>query len=242
VVVRVSHVLDGRVRRLGPSGQQLVGGEPVRVVRLSEAGVRALDALLGEAPAGSQTLAAEGLASRLVAGGLLHPVPASRSRREGEVAVVVPVRDDSGRLARLLHALRRDFGGEIVVVDDGSAKLDGSADRIAEVTCRLGGVLIRRSPPGGPAAARNSSASALAAIDPAPLVAFVDADVVPDLGWLDCLVGHFEDVRVGAVAPRVGAGRGTGRRGRALALYDSVRSPLDLGSRPAVVGAHPPVS
>jgi mycofactocin system glycosyltransferase len=238
-------VLDGRVRRLqrlGRAGEVLLGGEPFRLVRLSEAGGRVLDALVGEGPPASEPNAAGGLAGRLVAGAMLHPVPRRRPPPEGAVAVVVPVRDDAGRLARLLHVLRRDFAGEIVVVDDGSAGRPGAADRIAEVTSRLGGVLHRSSPSAGPAAARNAGASVLAATEPAPLIAFVDVDVVPEGGWLDGLVGHFDDPRVAAVAPRVRAGRGVGRAGHFLHAYESVRSPLDLGSAPAMVGAHRRVS
>ncbi|MGD0083645.1 MAG: mycofactocin biosynthesis glycosyltransferase MftF [Acidimicrobiales bacterium] len=242
-----SYVLDTRVRRLrrGGSAEVLLGGEPLRLLRLSAGGARVLDELLSGAPAGATarssgpSSAASELARRLVAGGVLHPVIQPRPVREGEVAVVVPVRDDAGRLARLLSALRCDFRGPVVVVDDGSRT--DSAAQVAEVTSRLGGVLHRRSLSGGPAAARNAAASVLAACEPPPLVAFADADVVPAVGWLDGLVGHFDCPDVGAVAPRVRAGRvprSVGWVGRSLAAYDSVRSPLDLGAAPASVGAH----
>jgi mycofactocin system glycosyltransferase len=185
----------------------------------------------------SEPGAAEDLARRLVSGGVLHPVPPRRVPSEGEIGVVVPVRDDAGRLGRLLHVLRRDFDGTIVVVDDGSS--DGAASRIAGIAARPGAILCRRPVPGGPAAARNAGVSML---DTAPLVAFVDADVTVEPEWLDGLVGHFDDPEVGAVAPRVMARQGTGRIGRALGAYDSVRSPLDLGAEPALVGAHRRVS
>jgi mycofactocin system glycosyltransferase len=246
------------VRRLGRAGEVLAGGEPFRLVRLTEAGSRVLDGLAGGGPAGWESpvsgglteatshgraaRSADALARRLIAGGLLHPVPRQRSLLQGEVAVVVPVHDDAGRVARLLHRLRGDFGGEIVVVDDGSAARHGAADRTAEVTLRMGGVLHRRPSADGPAVARNAGSVALDATEPATLVAFIDADVMPAPAWLEGLVGHFDDPDVGAAAPRVCAGRGVGHIGGALARYDSLRSPLDLGATPAMVGAHRRVS
>lgn len=237
----VSFELDGRVRRLGRAGEVLLGGEPFKLIRLSPEGARALDALTSALPGALSDAAAE-LAKRLVASGVLHPVPSARAAHMSEVAVVVPVRDEAGRLGRLLYALRRDFTGDILVVDDGSTAAHGGADRIAEVTLRLGGTLHRRPTAGGPATARNVARSALAGAEPASLIAFVDSDVTPELGWLDGLVGHFADGAVGAVAPRVSTSRGVGAVGRALAAYESIRSPLDLGTAPGIVGAHHRVS
>jgi mycofactocin system glycosyltransferase len=63
-------------------------------------------------------------------------------------------------------------------------------------------------------------------------VAFLDSDTRPGPGWLQPLLGHFEDARTAAVAPRVTVPAGRG----ALAAYEAVRSPLDLGAAPGVVG------
>ncbi|MYR59508.1 glycosyltransferase, partial [Streptomyces sp. SID625] len=79
----------------------------------------------------------------------------------------------------------------------------------------------------GPAAARNSGWR-LAGTE---LVAFLDADVVPEPGWLEALLPHFADPRVAAVAPRVRSRPG----GSVLERYERERSPLDLGPLPAVV-------
>jgi mycofactocin system glycosyltransferase len=62
-----------------------------------------------------------------------------------------------------------------------------------------------------------------------PLLAFVDSDCVPSAGWLAGLLPHFADPVVGAVAPRIVALDSRG----ALAAYERVRSPLDMGSREA---------
>ncbi len=61
------------------------------------------------------------------------------------------------------------------------------------------------------------------------LVAFVDTDVDLAPGWLAPLLGHFEDPRVGLVAPRVAAAPADDRRAR----YEAAHSPLDLGPEPA---------
>ena len=80
----------------------------------------------------------------------------------------------------------------------------------------------------GPAAARNAGIAATTAL----LVAFLDSDTRPDPGWLAPLLGHFEDDRTAAAAPRVAVPAGRG----ALAAYETVRSPLDLGGAPGVAG------
>jgi mycofactocin system glycosyltransferase len=74
----------------------------------------------------------------------------------------------------------------------------------------------------------------------------LDSDVVVPNGWLAALLPHFVDPKVAAVAPRIVAARGTDSQStalsRTLARYDAVRSPLDLGSRPARVAAGSRVS
>jgi mycofactocin glycosyltransferase len=176
-------VLDAGVRRYR-GGRVLVGREG-RILRLSPAGVDALDALLG----GARTPAARALGRRLVEAGLAHPRPAPVG--EVDVTVVVPVRDRAAELDRCLAAIEHPA----IVVDDGSR--DPAA--IAAVAARHGARLLRRSVAGGPAAARNH---ALAHVDSA-LVAFVDSDCVVARGWVRALAGHFDDPRVAAAAPRV---------------------------------------
>jgi mycofactocin system glycosyltransferase len=70
------------------------------------------------------------------------------------------------------------------------------------------------------------------------LVAFVDTDVdLPD-GWLDALLPHFADPRVGLVAPRVRSAASPSP----VAGYESEHSPLDLGPEPARIRAGTRVS
>ena len=71
-----------------------------------------------------------------------------------------------------------------------------------------------------------------------PLVAFVDADVVLPDAWLDGLLPHFDDPRVGLVAPRVRSTPGSS----VLERYEALRSPLDLGPEPARIRAGTRVS
>jgi mycofactocin system glycosyltransferase len=209
-------VLDPSVRR---RGETLVGGAPRRALRLSPAGWRALD-MLGagrDAPA-----PARALGRRLLAAGMLHPRP-ERRPPHGAVTVVIPVKDRAGELEHCLSALAP--GSDVLVVDDGSA--DPGA--IAGVAARHGARLLRRAAAGGPAAGRNAAL----AEPTCELIAFLDSDVIAAPGWLEGLIGHFDDPAVGAVAPRVCPA--PPRRRRVLDRYLAARSPLDLGRREAPV-------
>jgi mycofactocin system glycosyltransferase len=219
---------DGYAVRLDPrtrvrdGGTALLGGSPLRLVRLSAAAQRMLrgDRLVVR-DAGTAALAA-----RLLDGGLAHPdLPPDRTA--GGVTVVVPVKDRTGPLDRLLTAVRGDpdtAGADLVVLDDGSA--DPAA--VAAVTARHGGRLVRHETARGPAAARNAGLARATT----ELVAFLDSDCVPRPGWLPPLRAHLADPRLAAVAPRIRAlhePRGW------LAGYESLASALDMGGRPAPV-------
>ncbi len=98
-----------------------------------------------------------------------------------------------------------------ITVDDGS---------IPPVT----GATIRLEANRGPGAARNAGRAPAST----PLLAFVDADVtLPSDDWLTSLLPHFDDPRVGLVAPRV--------------VGDPTAS-LDLGDEPARIRAGSRVS
>lgn len=155
---------------------------------------------------------------RAVASGLAHPAPTTR--RRPEVTVVVPACDRAVELDRCLAALA---GTPVIVVDDGS--LDPSS--VARVVSRRGARLVRQDVNTGPAGARNTGLAEV----PTPLVAFVDSDVEVPAGWLDSLVGHFDDPAVAAVAPRVAAETGPS----SLQRYAAARGPLDLGPHRARV-------
>ena len=114
------------------------------------------------------------------------------------MTVVVPVRDRTDGVARLLAGLRADpdtAGVPVLVVDDGSA--DASA--LAAVAEEAGADVLRSDVSRGPAAARNTGLRAART----PLVAFLDSDCVPRPGWLPPLRRHLGDPRLALVAPRV---------------------------------------
>ncbi|QVQ54789.1 mycofactocin biosynthesis glycosyltransferase MftF [Spiractinospora alimapuensis] len=206
-------------------GRALLGGDPLRLMRLTSAGGTVLTELLAHPVRDAREGA---LARRLLDAGVAHP-RSPRGPVTGPVTVVIPVRDRPAELGRLLAALCAescdDAPAETIVVDDGST----APDTVAAVVARYGARLVRRSACGGPAAARNTG---LAAASDAELVAFLDSDCVPPPGWLSALAAHFADPEVGAVAPRIRP-RATGRS--TLAAYAAARSPLDLDHRAARV-------
>lgn len=206
--------LDRWVRR-GDGGRLLAGGAPGRLVRLSDAGARALDRLLaGEAPAAA-------LRDRLLAYGMLHPVPDRAQRGDAPVTFVIPNRDGGEALAALVTSLRA--WGEVIVVDDGSS--DGSA----QLAGRAGATVFANPGPPGPAGARNAG---LAAAE-TEFVAFVDADCRCEEEWAAPLVALLvEDPRLAIVAPRVRSSAGPG----IVAAYERGLSPLDMGADPCLCG------
>jgi hypothetical protein len=104
----------------------LVGGSPRRRMRLSPAGVRALDALLAGEAAGPAELE---LGRRLVDANLAHPRPGSPLRLS-EITVVIPVRHRAAALAACRASLPPD-AGVVVVDDDGREPLGPAAARNA---------------------------------------------------------------------------------------------------------------
>jgi GT2 family glycosyltransferase len=232
-------------------GSVLVGGSPVRVLRLTPSGARQVAGWLAGAPVPAGA-GARALARKLLDAGIVHPGFAGTSgprdargraashRPDGEpvratpaddaprclgpadVTVVIPVRDRHAELARCLAGLR-DLP-HVIVVDDASA--DPRA--IRRIAATHGAAVIHRPVNGGPGAARNSGLESAAT----GLVAFLDSDCVPRAGWLENLLPHFADPAVGAVAPRIvphekGAGW--------LARYEGASSTLDMGARPSIV-------
>ncbi len=132
------------------------------------------------------------LVIRLLDAGAIHPQPTAdeRTAARHDVTVITPQLGGTVRVDR------------DVTVDDGSVP-------------PIDGATIRLDHNRGPGAARNAGRTHAST----PLLAFVDADVsTPDPHWLDRLLPHFDDPRVGLVAPRV--------------LGDPTAS-LDLGDEPA---------
>ncbi len=207
-------------------GTVLVGGYPVRVLRLTASGARHVEGWWSGTPVPGNS-GARALARRLLDTGIAHPALDDPSSGGGEpaasqVTVVVPVRDRHAELARCLAGLAG--APRVIVVDDGSC----DPEAVARIAAQAGASVLRRPVNGGPAAARNTG---LAAAD-TPLVAFLDSDCVPRAGWLDRLLPHFADPAVGAVAPRI-VPHENGRTW--LARYEGASSTLDMGARPSIV-------
>ena len=219
--------LDSRVRR-GSGGRSLLGGSPIRLLKLSATAVR----LLAGGPVlrvDDDTTAA--LARRLLDTGVGQPRPRPWAGPL-EVTVVVPVRDRPEALDRLLVAVRRTAGEiPVVVVDDGSRDA-GAVRRLCE---RHSATVIRHDLARGPAAARNAGLADAST----ERVAFLDSDSEPLAGWLDLLNRHFDDPMVAAAAPRIVASPvcSSGAPGW-LGAYEAAVSSLDLGTREGQVRPH----
>ena len=218
--------------RIVADGLVIVGGSPVRVLRLTPLGARQVASWFAGTPVPSGA-GARALARRLLDAGIAHPDFTARSGGDptggdpagpgvADVTVVIPVRDRHAELARCLAGLR-DLP-HVIVVDDASA--DPAA--IKRIAAGHGAAVIHRPVNGGPGAARNTGLAAART----GIVAFLDSDCVPRPGWLAGLLPHLTDPAVGAVAPRIvphenGAGW--------LARYEGASSTLDMGARPSPV-------
>lgn len=202
--------------RVADGGRTLVGGSPLRVLRLKPP-APALDRGEVLTVVDATTRA---VATRLLATNLAAPVIEGGA---DELTVVIPIRDRAERLDRLLGHLT---GLSVVVVDDASR--DPAV--IADVVRRHGAELVALTENLGPAGARNVGTSRVRT----PYVAFVDSDVVVDAATLRGLAGHFADPQVAAVGPRV---QGASRRAvpRRFERWDVDGLSLDLGDRPALV-------
>lgn len=222
-----------------PVPDVLIGGAPVRVLRLTPGGAALIDRWGAGQPVG-EGRAARTLAARLVEAGMADPCPPARSRPPGGSAgsvsacVVVPVRDDPAGLEVTLERLGATAPGVPVVVVD-----DGSEPAVSEPVMSAGGLVVRRASAGGPAAARNTGLGRID--DGTEVVVFVDAGCAPDAAWLETLLPHFADPGLAAIAPRVRSRAPAGTRAD-LARYEDAHSPLDLGPTggPVLPGARVP--
>lgn len=206
-------------------GRLLMGGAPLRFLRLSPAGARVVGACLDGQPVPASA-GAQRLARRLIDAGMAHPVPPEPDT-DPPFTVVIPVRDDQEGLEATLAAL----GGRwpVVVVDDASPTPVRLPTHPGAATPGAGPVrLVRREVAGGPGVARQTALAHLHT----PLVAFVDAGVELAADDLRRLGRWFADPTVVAAGPRVASRPGPG----ALAAYEVHRSPLDLGPNPSPVG------
>lgn len=108
------------------------------------------------------------------------------------VSVVVPVRNGGDDLRRLLAAMAKQTlpaaQFEIVIGDDGST--DGSCDALAAMP----GVRVVPGPPRNSYAARNRAVAA----SRGPVLAFCDADCVPEADWLEAGLRALEQADLAA--------------------------------------------
>ncbi len=110
-----------------------------------------------------------------------------------DLTVITPARNEERAIGRCLDGLRAQVraGVEVLVADDGST--DATARVVAE---RFPEARLLRLPPRGSAAARLSAIAEARA----PRIAFLDADCVPDPGWIDAALGG-EGIVMGRVRP-----------------------------------------
>lgn len=112
------------------------------------------------------------------------------------VSIVIPARNQAGRLPAFFDALRLQTAAsetyEVIVVDDFST--DGTA-AIAEAN---GARVVRLPRHGGPYVARNQGIG----IAKAPFLAFTDADCTPRADWIENGLRSFERREVEMVAGR----------------------------------------
>ena len=210
--------------RLVADGSVLVGGSPVRVLRLTQAGSRQVRSWFAGTPV-PPGAGARALARKLLDAGAAHPDFAGSGLHfpgVADVTVVIPVRGRHAELDRCLAGLR-DLP-HVIVVDDAS----DDPVAIKRIAAGHGAAVIRRPVNGGPGAARNTGLRAAGT----EIVAFLDSDCVPRPGWLQNLLPHFADPAVGAVAPRI-VPHETGSGW--LARYEGASSTLDMGARPSIV-------
>lgn len=206
--------------RVSESGDVVMGGVPLRVLRLRPAAA----ALVRRGEIRVEDPTSRAVATRLLDADLARPVLDDDSPDPARLTVVIPVRDRADSLDRLLALLRPEL--RVVVVDDASA--DGHA--IAEVCDRRGAQLIPLGHNVGPAAARNVGLGRVTT----PLVAFVDSDVLVTASDLLALTRHFADPGLAIVAPRV-VGRAPETAPRWFERYGAERGSLDLGETPSLV-------
>lgn len=210
----------------------LLGGAPWGVLRIAPAGRAFVThlAYVGARGAVPEAGVERALTDVLLARGIVHPVPEPTAEVPAGIDVVVPAYQRPELLAARLAALRASAPQvRVIVVDDGS-----SDDGVARAAQEAGVTLIRHLDNRGPAAARNTGLRE----STSDVVVFVDADCAVTPGWLERLIGHFDDPRVAAVAPRVVA---SSPSTTLLARYQDGQSALDMGPRAELVAHGAPV-
>ncbi|NIY69449.1 mycofactocin biosynthesis glycosyltransferase MftF [Streptomyces malaysiensis] len=217
---RDTRVLDGN--------RALLGGFPVRLLRLTERARTLLDGRTGEV----RDPASAVLLDRLLEAGMAHPVvDALPLPSDPRCTFVIPVRDRASALDRLLTSIGAD--SPVIVVDDASRR----RPPVEAVAARHGARFVALDVNVGPAGARNAGLRLVTT----PYVVFVDSDVVLPPATIPTLLRHFADPRVAMAVPRI-TGLTTPSSSSWIGRYETARSSLDLGTRPAQVRPGTPVS
>jgi mycofactocin system glycosyltransferase len=202
-------------------GRVIMGGSPLRLLRVSSRASAVITRWQGGALVGDRK-GLPVLARRLVSAGAFLPRPGPAGFGHDDITTVIPVRDRPDQLQRLLSTLDAK---RCVVVDDASS----DPARTSVIAEQAGAKVIALSVNLGPSAARNAG---LARAD-TPLVLFIDSDCVPEDGWLEPLLAHFNDPMVVAAAPRIVPL--SSAPPTSLTRYEAVRSSLDRGQTPGLV-------
>ena len=108
-------------------------------------------------------------------------------------SIIVPVLNAASTIEACVHALATQSPGDVIVVDGGST--DGTLERL-----HVDGVTVLHNPIGDPASSRNLGARHARS----GLLAFTDADCVPEPGWLEAGVAAISrgaDLVQGRVIP-----------------------------------------
>ena len=150
-------------------------------------------------------------------------------------SVIVPARDSERTLGAALAGLAaQDYGGawEAIVVDNGSS--DATPEVARRGLARLpAGRLLEAGERRGAGPARNAGAAAARG----DLLVFLDADDVPEPGWLTALVRAADDSELVAGALRVDAlNDGSPRAGFRIPPAD--RAPVAHGFLPFAYGGN----
>lgn len=196
----------------------LVGGTPLRVLKLSDPGADIVSRWRNGEPL-SDSPSEQRLARQVISSGVMLATWEESLAPLSQVSVVIPHRNRTAALDALLGSLRAH---KVIVVDDAS---DNPA-AVATVCAEHGAQLIVRSAQGGPGATRNEGLVHVTT----PFVFFLDSDCTFDATQLAVLLAHMNDPHVAVVAPRVIGSQGSSKR----AHFERDASPLDLGGQPAL--------
>lgn len=131
-----------------------------------------------------------------------------------KISVVIPHLNDPAALARCLAALAAGTRqpDEITVVDNGSAQLP-------EAVCAAhSGVRLMLEPTPGPGPARNAGA----AVSSGDVLAFTDADCLPEPGWLAAVEQAFADPHLGILGGDVRVAVANPARLGMIEAYESI--------------------